>query len=225
MQVRLDSKPYQVPSRHIAYAIQKLFKEELERLQQLGIIIPIGIDEMAEWCNSFILIPKPNGKVRLCLDLVRLNQALIRPVHRGPTLNDIFPKLNNVKYLSLINENSGYHNLKLDKRLSYLTTFMCQFGRYRYKRLSFGAAPTDNKFQCKMDETFKNLPNAFGTADDILDVGYDIVGKDYDEMLQQVLQICRQVSLKLNKDKCCFRCTSAPFFSEVISRHGVYPDP
>ena len=54
---------------------------------------------------------KPNGKARLCLELVRLNQALIRPVHRGPTLNDIFPKLINVKYLSLIDVSSGYHNL------------------------------------------------------------------------------------------------------------------
>ena len=29
----------------------------------------------------------------------RLNQALIRAVHRGLTLNDIFPKLNNAQYL------------------------------------------------------------------------------------------------------------------------------
>ena len=30
--------------------------------------------------------------------------------------------------------------------------------------------------------------------------------------------------LKLNKDKCHFRCTSVPFFGEIISRHGVKPD-
>ena len=39
-------------------------------------------------------------KVRLYLDQVRLNQAIIRLIHSGPTLNDIFPKLNNAKYLS-----------------------------------------------------------------------------------------------------------------------------
>ena len=80
---------------------------------------------MVEWCNSFIVVPKPNGKVRLCLDPARLNQVLIRPVHRGPTLNDILPKLNNVKYLSLTDASSGYHNLKLDARSSYLT-FACK---------------------------------------------------------------------------------------------------
>ena len=30
LQLKLDSKPYQVPPRHVAYALQKLFKEELE---------------------------------------------------------------------------------------------------------------------------------------------------------------------------------------------------
>ena len=30
----------------------------------------------------------------------------------GQTLNDLFPKLNNVKYFSLIDATSCYHNLK-----------------------------------------------------------------------------------------------------------------
>ena len=62
-----------------------------------------------------MLVPKANGKVLLCLDPAQLNQALIRPIHRGPTLNDILPKLNNVKYMSIIDTSSGYHNLKLDE--------------------------------------------------------------------------------------------------------------
>ena len=34
------------------------------------------MDETVEWSNSFFLVPKANGKVRLCLDLARLNKAL-----------------------------------------------------------------------------------------------------------------------------------------------------
>ena len=143
-------------------------------------ITPLGIDEMAEWCSSIVPVPEPNGKVRLCLDMARLNKALIRPVHRGPTLNAIFPKLNNVKYLSLVYVSSGYHNLKLDERSSHLTTFVSQFGRYRYKRLPFGAALTGNMFQHKINEIFKNLPKVFGFADNILVVGYDDHSKDHD---------------------------------------------
>ena len=63
-----NSRLYQVPPRHVACALQKLFKDELDRLQQLDIITPLGVDKMSECCYSFMLVPKANGKVMLCLD-------------------------------------------------------------------------------------------------------------------------------------------------------------
>ena len=65
---------------------------------------------------------------------------------------------------------SGHHSLKLDERSSYLTTFANKFGRYRYERLPFGAAPTGDMFQRKIDEIFKDL---FDIANDSLVLGYD----------------------------------------------------
>ena len=129
LQLNPDRKPYQVPLRCMAYTLQKLFEEELERLQKQNIIALLGIDETSEWCNSLcVLVPKANGKGRLFLDPVQLNQALIRPIHRGSTQNDILPKLNNAKYLLLLYASSGYHNLKLYENSSYFTIFACQFG-------------------------------------------------------------------------------------------------
>ena len=68
LQLKPESKPYQVPHRHVVYVLQKPFKEELEHLQKMDIITPLGVDETAEQCNSFVLVPKANSKVRLCLD-------------------------------------------------------------------------------------------------------------------------------------------------------------
>ena len=119
----------------------------------MDIITPLRVDKIGEWCCSFVLVPKTNGKVRLCLDLVRLNQASIRTIHRGPTLNDILPKLNNVQYMSIIDVSLSYYNLQVDTKSSYLTTFTCPFGRYQYKCLQFRAAPVGDMFQCKIDDT------------------------------------------------------------------------
>ena len=102
-----------------------------------------------KWCSSFELVPKPNGKVRSCLDQARLDQVLIRSVHKEQTLNDVFLKLNNAQYLSLIDVSSGYCNLKLDERSSHLTTFAYQFGKFGYKRLPSGATPEGDMFQRK----------------------------------------------------------------------------
>ena len=90
-----------------------------------------------------------NGKVRLYLDPARFNKALIRPVYIGLKLNDILLTQVSIKYHTLINAGSGYHNPKLDERSSYLTLFSCPFGRYRYIRLQFGATPAGNLSQKK----------------------------------------------------------------------------
>ena len=68
-------------------------------------------------------------------------------MQRGPTLNDILLKINNAQNLSFIDVSSGYHKLKADEISSNLTIFACQLGRYRYKRLPFGAALAGDMFE------------------------------------------------------------------------------
>ena len=75
---------------------------------------------------------------------------------------------------------------------SHLTIFVCQFGRFRYVRLLFGAASASVMFQRKRDKIFKVLPIVFGIADDIIVVAHDHDGTDYDKMLCKVLQTCRK---------------------------------
>ena len=82
-----------------------------------------------------------------------------------------------------------------------------------------------NMLQHKIDEIFSDIPNMFGITDNILVTGYDKDGVDHDTVVHKVLQWCAKVNLKLNKEKCHFRCTSILFFGEVISREGVQPDP
>ena len=128
--IKPDVKPNQASLRHVAYALHRPFKEELECLQKEDIITSLGVDEAAEWCSSLELVPRYNRKVRLCLDSARLIQSCIRLVHRGPTLNDILPELNNAQYLSYRCE-FMLSQLKVDKKSSYLITFAYQFGRNR----------------------------------------------------------------------------------------------
>ena len=49
-------------------------------------------------------------------------------------------------------------------------------------------------FQCKIDEVFKDLPNVFCIAGDILVGGYDSDGKDHDKTSWWVVQICKHVN-------------------------------
>ena len=79
-------------------------------------------------------------------------------------------------------------------------------------------------FQHKIDELFNDMPNVFGIADDILVIGYDKNREDHDKAVYSVVRQYQDVNLKLNKEKCHFRCTSILFFGEVVLRKGIQPD-
>ena len=89
--------PYQKSHRRVANVVQEHLKEGLDWLQKQQIKVPLDVNEPSEWCNSFVLVPKANGKVQLCLDPTRLNKALFRSLHKGHILNYILMRLAGVK--------------------------------------------------------------------------------------------------------------------------------
>ena len=54
---------------------------------------------------------------------------------------------------------------------------------WQIQEIAVLSAPAGDIFQRKIDEIFKNLPNVFDIADDIVFGGYDIDGKGHDERL------------------------------------------
>ena len=86
--------------------------------------------------------------------------------------------------ITIIELSLGYHNLKLEKKSSYLTTFTCPFGKYIFTTLQLGVLPAGDMFPEKIDEIFKDLQNVFGITDVILVVGYGVDGRDIDRTLR-----------------------------------------
>ena len=105
----------------------------------------------------------------------------------GPTSSNIFPKLACALYLTLIDTSSGDHNLKLDAIIMsysiYIPIWWLQLCETTIQSFS-----SENIFQRKLDEIFKELPNKFGIAYDILVVGYNQVDADHDAVLCRLVQ-------------------------------------
>lgn len=49
--------------RRIAVPLQPKAKAELQRMEKLR------VKEPTEWCSGMVVVPKPNGNVRICVDL------------------------------------------------------------------------------------------------------------------------------------------------------------
>ena len=80
-----------IPTRSVPQAQEKLVDKALKRLENLGVIQ--NVDTPTDWVSALLVVPKPIGKIRLCLDPKPLNAALKRNHYQLPTLEDVLPTL------------------------------------------------------------------------------------------------------------------------------------
>ena len=98
----------------------------------------VKIEEPTQWVNPIVIVEKPNGKLRICLDPRDLNTAVMREHFQLPTVEEITCRLSEAKYFTVLDASSGFWQLKLDEASTRLCTFNTPFGRYRFLRLPFG---------------------------------------------------------------------------------------
>ena len=63
-----------------------------------GVITPI--QEPTDWVNSLVIVEKPNGKLRICLDPRPLNRAIKREHYQLPTTENILSQMSGARYFS-----------------------------------------------------------------------------------------------------------------------------
>ena len=186
------------PPRKVPVALRDKLKMELDRMESAQIITKVT--KPTEWVNSLVVTTKPSsGKLRVCLDPMQLNKAIMRPHYPMRTLDDILPQVSGAKYFSKLDASSGYWTVMLSDESSLLTTFNTPFGRYRYLRLPFGLKNSQDIFQQKIDECFESMPGVACIVDDIL--VYGKTPQEHNENLIRVLDKGRSAGIMLNKDK------------------------
>ena len=123
--------------------------------------------------SSLVVVGKPNGKVRLCLDPRDLNKAIQREHYptRMQTVEEVAAELSDAKVFSVLDATSGFWHIKLDEKSSELLTFNTPFGRYQYLRMPFGINSAPEIFQKRMTQAFDDLSGVKTIADDILYLG------------------------------------------------------
>ena len=72
------------------------------------------------------------------VDLTRLNKAVRREVYQMPTIEEALGSLTEGSVFSKLDANSGSLQIVLNLESARLTTFITPFGRYIFKRLTFG---------------------------------------------------------------------------------------
>ncbi|VDN37512.1 unnamed protein product [Gongylonema pulchrum] len=90
------AKPVFRPKRPVPYAAQATVNQELDRLEQQGVISKV---EYSAWAVPIIVVKKANGKVRICADFsTGLNEALKLHQYPFPLPEEIFAALTGGRY-------------------------------------------------------------------------------------------------------------------------------
>nr|XP_037283835.1 uncharacterized protein LOC119176582 [Rhipicephalus microplus] len=209
-----------VPARRVPVALQERVKEELKRMEEQGVITKVR--GPTEWSKHMVTVVKKD-KVRICLDPIELNKALLRENYPMPTLEDVVPKLAGAKFFSTLDAASGFWQIKLKDYSSKLCTMSTPYGRYRFLRMPFGIASSPEIFQAAMQRVLEGLANVAVVMDDILVWGQTKQEHDYN--LQLLLARCREQNLRLNLKKCFFLQREVRYLGHVLTAEGLRVDP
>ena len=218
--VKTDANPVCIHApRKIPHPLQSKVKDEIDRLLKQGVISPVT--QPTNWCSGIVVVPKPNGSIRLCVDLVELNKAVKREIHPMVSVDESLAKLANSKVFSKLDAKSGFWQIPLSEESKEYTTFITPFGRYWFNRLPFGISSASEIFQRTISNILGDLEGVICHMDDILIHAPDT--ETHDKIARAVLQKLEAAGLTLN-EKCEFAKSSVRFLGHIIDGTGIHVD-
>ena len=208
-------KPYSIP---VSY--QKSVKDELDAMESKGIIERTPLGEPISWCTSIIVVPKKGTmEPRITVDLRNLNKYIKRPAHPTAIPKEVVSRIpKGMQYFSTLDSRSGYWQVPLDKESRHLTTFITQFGTYRFCRNVMGLSSASDEHDRRTSAAIDKLSNVEKVAEDVI-----VFSKTYEEHmlhLKRVLICYEEAGITLNRKKCHFAKDEVEFCGYIVNKKG-----
>ena len=197
LELEPDARPFHTRPYPIAESNKKVFKLELDRICNIGVLSPTG---PYEWLSPTFIIPKKDGRVRWVSDFRALNKVIKRKVYTLPRIQDILRKRKGYQFLTKLDISMQYYTFELDETSKNLCTICTPFGNYKYNRLPMGIKQSPDVAQSIMEDLFRAL--------DEVDVYIDDIGifndtwAEHLKSIEKVLTILQKANFTINPLKC-----------------------
>ena len=223
IELKEDAVPYVVNGpRPIPIPLREKTKKLIFDMVEQGIIQEVS--EPTDWVHPFTVVVKPDGSLRLCVDLRMLNKYVKRPHHPVRSPKDAVSAIPpGARYFTTLDAKSGYFQVELDKESQALTTFITPWGRFKHLRATMGLNCAGDEFNRRTDEALAGLPNVVKVVDDILIHGQDLESHLND--VKKLLQRCQQHGITLNPKKFNLAKDKVKFAGYIVSDKGIEADP
>ena len=209
-------RPYRVPE-----AQKERIENCIDEMLEQGIIRPSA----SPWASPVVLVKKPDGSDRFCVDFRALNDITKKDSYPLPRIAESLDALSGTQYFSSMDLMSGYWQIEMDPESREKTAFVTHAGLFEFNVMPFGLCNAPSCFQRLMECVLRSLNwrIALIYLDDVL--VYSRTFSDHLDHLRLVFDRFREAGLKLKPKKCHFGQKSVKFLGHVISKHGVQPDP
>lgn len=227
IQIDESVRPVVHAPRRVPVPLREQLREKLDELVADAIIAPVT--EATDWVSSMVVVQKPNGKIRLCLDPKDLNTAIRREHYPIPTIEEVSTRMKQARFFTVMDAKNGFWQISLDDKSSMLTCFNTPFGRYRWLRMPFGINSAPEIWQRSMNQLVEGLAGIEVIHDDFLIVGCGATDEqaeaDHDQNLRAFLERARERNLRLNAGKMKLKLTEVPYIGHILTRSGLRVDP
>ena len=213
--------PVQHARRKVPIESKAAIEEAIDYMVKQDILEPQI--EPTPWVSSVTYPVKPTGEVRPCLDARDLNKAIIRENHKPQTVEEIAHQLAGAVVFTKADALKAFLQVHLTEESSKLLVINTHKGRYRFKRMPFGAKMSQDVFQMKMDLIMELCPGVISIHDDI--VVYGVSEEDHDANLVNLLNVAQIEGLVLNSKKLELKRPRVSFFGAEYSADGMHPCP
>lgn len=174
------------------------------------------------WASPVVVAPKPSGEIRLCVDMRRANEAIIRERLPIPTVDEVLEELNGSTVFSKLDLRHDFHQVELHAEPRDITTFITHGDLFRFKRPSFGVNAAPENYQHVISQVIADIEGVVNIADDLIVHGKTVV--EHDQSLHKLLARLEERNPTLNGEKCTFGMSKVVFMGILLSKHGVDPN-
>lgn len=188
-------KTHGLPHSPVEHAVVRQFVED--GLKQ-GIIEPSS----SPWSAPLIIIKKPDGSTRVCVDYRGLNSVTKKNAYPLPRIDDAYQFLCGANYFSTLDLKSGFWKIPMEDSDKCKTAFTCRMGHYQWKVMPFGLCNAPATFQTVMNNILAPYVDKFALVylDDI--IIFSKTEKEHYEHIGKIMEVLSSNKLVVSEKKC-----------------------